>query len=565
MDYVHIVNSIKEHIELHPFDHMAYDDLLGTLRDWNGAVPDSEKTYKHGERSDERHEVNRWLQERIQMTMPLAPSSDMPKLYETYKHSLCWEATVCFDSYLRYIEIESPPEKQFYKPRRHYLRSIVSGYQDILDGKLDLLTVSLPKRAGKSQLGINFVCMLSGRRPNLASLMEGAGESLITSFYDGILEYVQQPTEYLFYDIFPESPLRLTGAKDHVLDMGPKERFKTVMCRSIDAKQIGLSEATNVLYLDDCVDGREEAKNRERLDQKWEVISGDVMGRALEGTPIVATGTRYSLYDPLGRLQEFATEQNWRWRAFEIPALDLDTDESNYEYFNPKTGRKQFTTEFFRDQRDLLSEEQWESEFQQHPFEAKGQMFPPKQLNYFFELPTDVGPDAIIAIGDTAESGEDSTCVGVFNIYGSEYYLVDVVHNNAGPDITKPQVANMIMNCKAGSGLFESNNAGQYYARDVNQILEQRGYSFAMRTKRTVSNKRTRIELASDGIKKHFWFKDPSTYGRTSEYASFFKEFTQYTRTGKVKHDDAPDMCSMAENEFRMLIGSEAEAFRRPF
>ena len=565
MDYLKIVKGIESHITDHPLDVVAYDDLLGTLRDWTENIPDSEKPYKHGERADERHTYNRWLQRRIQRVMPLASSKDAPKLYESFKHSLCWEATVCFDSYLRYIEIESPPEKQFYKPRRRYLRHIVEGYQDALDGKLDLLTVSLPKRAGKSQLGINFVCMLSGRKPHLASLMEGAGESLITSFYDGILEYVQQPTEYLFYDIFPESPLRLTGAKDHVLDMGPKERFKTIMCRSIDAKQIGLSEATNVLYLDDCVDGREEAKNRERLDQKWEVISGDVMGRALEGTPIVATGTRYSLYDPIGRLQEHAVTAGWRWRSFEVPALDPVTDESNYEYFNPKTGRMQFTTDFFRDQRDLLTEEQWESEFQQQPFEAKGQMFPKKDLNYFFSTPVDKNPDSVIAIGDTAESGDDSTCVGVFEIYGNEFYLVDVVHNNAGPDVTKPQVAKLIMDNKAGSGLFESNNAGQYYARDVNAILEQNGYIFSMRTKRTVSNKRTRIELASDGIKKRFWFRDPSTYSRTSDYASFMKELTQYTRTGKVKHDDAPDMCSMAENEFRMLTTAQPEILNRPF
>lgn len=563
MGYEELIKGIKKHMEAHPFDADGYEDFLGVLREWNDATED--KPYKHGCRSDARHEENRWLQNRIQCVMPLAPVSSMHKLYGAYKQSLCWEATVCFDSYLRYIEIESPPEKQFYKPRRHYLRPIVDGYQRVLDGEIQLLTVSLPKRAGKSQLGINFVCMLSGRRPGLASLMEGAGESLITSFYDGILEYVQQPTQYLFYDIFPESPLNVTGAKDHVLDMGPKERFKTVMCRSIDAKQIGLSEATNVLYLDDCVDGREEAKNRERLDQKWEVISGDVIGRALEGTPIVATGTRYSLYDPIGRLQEFAVEKGWKWESFEVPALDPVTDESNYEYFNPKTGRKQFTTAFFRDQRDMLTEEQFESEFQQHPFEAKGQMFSKKDLNYFFEPPIDKDPDAVMAIGDTAESGEDSTCVGVFAIYGNEYYLLDVVHDNAGPEHTKPKVAKLIMNNHAGNGLFESNNAGQYYARDVDDILKQSGYAFSMRTKRTVSNKKTRIELASDGIKKRFWFRDPSTYERSSDYASFMKELTQYTRTGKVKHDDAPDMCSMAENEFRMLTGAEASAFDRPF
>lgn len=168
-----------------------------------------------------------------------------------------------------------------------------------------------------------------------------------------------------------------------------------------------MSEATNVLYLDDCVEGREEAKNRQRLEDKWEVISGDILGRAIEGTPIVFTGTRYSINDPIGKIQEFAQKEGWNWRAIEIPALDPVTDESNYEY--ELNGKKVFTTAYFREQRELLSAEQFESEFQQQPFEAKGLLFNSKELNYFFELPQEKDPDTIIAVADTAERGSDST------------------------------------------------------------------------------------------------------------------------------------------------------------
>ena len=173
---------------------------------------------------------------------------------------------------------------------------------------------------------------LSGRNPDKSSLMEGTGDDLVRSFYNGCLEYLQTPNEYLFYDVFPDAPLVQTNADTKIINLRSKSRFPTVMCRSIDARQVGLSEATNVLYLDDCVEGREEAKNRQRLDDKWEVISGDILGRAIEGTPIVATGTRYSLYDPIGHLQEEAQKGGWAWKAIEIPALDPITDESNYEY-----------------------------------------------------------------------------------------------------------------------------------------------------------------------------------------------------------------------------------------
>lgn len=509
-------------------------------------------------------EKNHEFLEHIRAAMESSQNvEDKAKLYDQYKRALFYSAPYVFDDYLLAVEFDRPLEKKFYQPRRHYLRPMVQGYQDVLDGKLDLLTLSLPKRAGKSQVGINFALMLSGRNPDRASLMEGAGDDLITSFYKGCLEYLMDTENYHFYDIFPDAPIIETNAKLKTINLQRKKRFPTIMCRSIDASQVGLSEATNLLYLDDCVQSREEAKNRQRLDDKWETIRGDVMGRAIEGTPIVATGTRYSLYDPIGRLQEYADSQHKRWRAIEIPALDPITDESNYEYV--REGKRVFTTAFFREQRELLSAEQFESEFQQQPFEAKGLLFGVKELNYYFELPVDQDPDAIIAVCDTAETGSDSTSLVIARVYGAEVYIVDVVFDDSPADVTKPQCAKALIDNNVGSAVFESNNAGSYYARDIAEMVKQRGYNMSIRTKRTISNKQTRIEFAADGIKKRFFFKHPSTYRRGCQYWSFMRELTTYTRSGKVPHDDAPDSLSLLENELRQMIGNQVEIFARPF
>ena len=336
------------------------------------------------------------------------------------------------------------------------------------------------------------------------------------------------------------------------------------MCRSIDARQVGLSEANSLLALDDCVEGREEAKNRARLDQKWEIISGDVMGRAIENTPIVMTGTRYSLYDPIGRMQEHAKTHGWNWEAVEIPALDLVTDESNYEWEDHE-GKRYFTTAYFREQRELLSAEQWESEFQQQPFEAKGLLFPKDSLNYYFELPVDRDPDTIIAVCDTAESGSDSTAMVVLKIYDEDVFVDDVVFDNSPAEITKPQCAMAIIRNGVVSATIESNNAGMYFARDIENMVKSEGGRCSIRTKRTISNKQTRIEFASDGIIKHFYFKDPTKYDRNSQYAAFMKEVTTYVRSGKVAHDDAPDVLSLAENEIRNLGANKVEVIRTPW
>ena len=548
MNYEKLSGSIRAVIDRRPGDVGAYSDLFSLCREWEA------------EDFSAAHKVNKEL---------LALSADQvvrgggAKFYEQWRRCLLFEAPHDFDSFMTYIELDRKPEKRFYAPRKHYLRPMVQGFQDVLDGKLRLLTISMPKRAGKSQTGINFVNMISGKFPDRSTLMEGTGDDLVKSFYNGCLEYLTVPNEYLFYDVFPDARLVQTNADTKTVNLKSKSRFPTIMCRSIDARQVGLSEATNVLYLDDCVEGREEAKNRQRLDDKWEVISGDIMGRAIEGTPMVFTGTRYSLYDPIGHVQEHAQREGWAWRAIEIPALDLVTDESNYEY--EREGKKVFTTAYFREQRELLSAEQFESEFQQQPFEAKGLLFNKDELNYFFELPKDRDPDTIIAVGDTAESGTDSTSMPVAKIYGSDVYIVDVVFDDSPAEVTKPECAKCLIENKVASAVFESNNAGQYYARDVDQIIRERGYSVGIRTKRTISNKQTRIEFASDNIKKNFYFKHPSTYKRGSQYWNFMKEVTTYTRSGKVPHDDAPDSLSLLENEIRMLSGGKVEVFKRPY
>lgn len=554
MDYSKMKSSIDRAILKSPLDVAAYDDKFALCRDYEGTE------FRLA------HEWNQALQEEIRAGLKLAVDTRDFKTAEEFDNLLFRSLLFCaphyFDAYLQAVEYGKPLDKKFYLPRRHYLRRYVEGYQEVLEGKLDFLSISMPKRCGKSQLGINFTNMLSGKFPDRSTLMEGTGDDLVQSFYKGCLEYIQQPNDYHFYDIFPESKLVQTNADTKVINLLHKFRFPTVMCRSIDARQVGLSEATNLLYLDDCVEGREEAKNRQRLDDKWEVISGDIIGRAIEGTPIVICGTRYSLYDPIGHLQEEMRKQGKRCKIIETPALDPVTDESNFEYI--REGRKVFTTQYFRDQREMLSAEQFESEFQQQPFEAKGILFPEASLNRYFELPVDREPDSIIAVCDTADKGADYCSMPIAAVYGDEVYIVDVVFDDSPPEVTKPECAKALMDNLVVAGTFESNNAGTYFARDVQQILTDRKYVCNIRTKRTISNKQTRIEFASDNIIKHFYFKDPSLYARNSQYAMFMKQVTTYTRSGKVPHDDAPDSLSLLENELRGLVGAKVEVFKRP-
>lgn len=530
-----------------------------------GALRDYFETLRLLEQSggfDEAHQRNKEVRKLSARYAKEQLSADM---LELNKRSLLFDAPYHFDCFLRYLEWGREPSKRFYMPRRKVLLPIVNAFQEVADGKLDLLTVSQPKRTGKTTLGLMFVLFRAGKRPDGSSICSGAGNDLVKSFYTGCLDILQKPEEYLYYDIFPSARLVGTNADEKTIHLEKKKRFATITCRSIDGALTGSTEATatGVMYLDDLVSDELEANNRTRLDTLWDKVRGDLLGRRLEGCPIVAQGTRYSLYDPLGRLQEIAPTMGWRTKVLEIPALDPITDESNFKIV--LNGKPMFTTEYYRRERELVTPVQWASQFQQEPFEAKGLLFPENELNRYFELPADREPDAIISVCDTAEGGGDSVMLPIAYIYGDDVFIEDCVFDNSTPESTKPQCAKKLVQHKVSVATFESNNAGTYYARDVEELIKQLGGRVSVRTKRTISNKQTRIEMASDGIIKHFYFKDKSLYKPSDQYGMMMRELVTYTRTGKVKHDDSPDGLSLLENEIRNLVGNKVSVFKRPF
>lgn len=477
---------------------------------------------------------------------------------------LLWEleAPYLVDSFFYYIELdEKDPYKRFYFPRRKVLKPVVTAYQEIYDGELDFLSVSQPKRTGKTTGGLRLALMMGGREPTGSAFAVGKGEGLVKRFYGGLTQAFENKAMYQrFLKVFPESIKVNQSAENLSIDLKEKSpsTFPTFTCRPIDGAIVGCTEANILVYIDDCVKNHEEARNRDRLEFLCEKVTDDVLGRRLEGTPIIIQGTKYSLYDPITALQQKADELEWKWKEVAIPALDPVTDESNWEIIrkDKKGIRKIFTTDYYRKEKKLVSEETWAAEFQQEPYEAKGRMFPEKELNYFEELPLDKNgktkePDAIMAACDSADKGEDSCSMPVGYVYGHEIYIVDVVFDNAGVQFTKPECANMLIKHNVKTVTFESNSAGEYFGRDVMEIVKSQGGRCSARYKFNCTNKITRMENARDNIIRDYYFLDFTEMDRSSQYYKFMKELTTMTRSGKVKHDDAPDSLALFENEMR--------------
>ena len=153
-----------------------------------------------------------------------------------------------------------------------------------------------------STLGIFFLSWEMGKEPLKPNLASAHSSKLTRSFYDGVYEILTDP-EYLWSDVFPLNKIVDTSTKDETIDLNKKQRFKTLTCRSIDGSLTGATRCENILYADDLVRGIEEALSITRLDSLWEKYTNDLKSRKKEGCKEIHIATRWSVHDPIGRLE----------------------------------------------------------------------------------------------------------------------------------------------------------------------------------------------------------------------------------------------------------------------
>lgn len=481
------------------------------------------------------------------------------KLVSLLRETLLMEAqNLRFDSYMQYIELDREPAKRFWLPRRNQLLPVVEAIQDLIDDKLDILSVSLPPGTGKSTLEVFLHSMLIGAFPNNPSLASGHSGILTGSIYDGVLEIIHDKNEYLWHDVYPTVDNVITDAKEQTIDISKKHRFSSLTCRAIGASLTGATRAEKLLTADDLVSGIEEAMSKERLDKLWAAYGNDLKSRRKLGCKELHLATRWSIHDVIGRLEAMYGD-NPRAKFLVIPALN-DEGESNFNY---RYGVG-FDTAYFEDMRNNLDEASFVSLFQNQPIEREGLLYHEENLRRYFELPSSE-PDVIIGICDTKDTGKDYAFLPVAYVYGEDYYIEDCVFDNSLPGVVDARLTEILLRHKVKACRFESNSAGGRIAEKIQEEVKERGGITHITTKYTTTNKETKIIVNSAWVKAHCLFRDASTYNRSSEYAKMIGALCSYTMAGKNKHDDAPDGMAMLAEYAQSLTGKRVEVFKRTF
>lgn len=462
--------------------------------------------------------------------------------YKLYRKILLLRASFSFDDFMLYIEIDRPPAKRFYQPRRKRLMPIVKAMQELNDGELDELFISQPPRTGKTSLVLFFILWQMGRNSEQSMLYSAYSDIITKAMYNGILEVIGDYDTYKFYDVFPEFKIARTNSKDETIDIGRQKRYPTVTCRSLYGTLNGACDANGYIVMDDLIGGIEEALNKDRMMNAWSKVTNNLLRRAKESCKLLWVGTRWSIVDPTGLRLDFLDNdekaRNVRYKIINVPALD-EHDESNFEYLYGVG----FSTEYYQRERaqfernnDMAS---WQAQFMGEPIEREGALFEVAEMNYFNGEVTETINKRYMAV-DTAWGGGDFLSAPVAYDTDEYTYIVDWVYSDGDKYVTRPMVVDCIIRNNVTDITFESNNGGTEYGEWVDNELKNRNYKCTVRYARAPStkSKEMRIFEAAPEIRDCYFIENGH---RSKMYQLAMNNVFSFRMIGKNKHDDAPD------------------------
>lgn len=486
-------------------------------------------------------------------------SADM---YNLIRQTYMYAGQYNFDDFMIAMEWNREPRARFWLPRRKVLEGqhkIATKIQNFMDDPDALfLGFSQPPGTGKTTIIKFLLAYIIGKEPKSANMYISYSDGMTKMLLDSVKSMLTDTAEYCFHEIFPGLGEPATSAEYKTISYRRAGDFPTLGLVSLSGSVTGRTRANRFLVTDDLVKNKEEARSPERLEKLFSDYTATLTTRMIgDNVKQVMLGTRWSSYDPLGRMED-AHGDDPRYTFIAIPVWD-ENEVSNFEYEHPD----RYTTEKIRDIKNTIDSADFECLFMQHGIEKEGLAFPADGLNYYNGILPETEPDNKLFFCDVAFGGGDSLSMPICYQYGDTGYIVDVVFDKRPKDITQPRVVGKIMHHKIKMGRFEANNGGDFFCDDVNGMLREKGYHCNLTHKKAPTNmsKLSRIEQYAPEIRKLYFLTDSK---RDDEYRRFMNELTGFSFTTKNIHDDAPD--SMAGLCSYMISGIKyVSAARRLF
>lgn len=398
------------------------------------------------------------------------------------------------------------------------------------------------KPTHNSTLCIFFLSWIMGRRPNSHNAMSGHSGILADGFYGEILNLIATP-EYTFQEIFPLAKIQKKSADKKEINLDRPDRFPTLTCRGIDGTWTGAVDISSdgYLYVDDLVRDRMESLSPTRLESRYQDYLNVLVDRKNDGSKELMVGTMWNTLDPINRVKT-EKKNDPTYHFVRIPALN-EKGESNFNY-DFGVG---FSTEYFKEVKSRLDNNEWMAKYQQKPYVREGLLFPEDELQFYNGILPE-GDSRVVSAVDVAWGGGDSLSMPIGREYeDGSVYIFAWVFNKGKKEDTLPLVTGQIMNNEIRQIRFEGNTGGDLYAQYVNERLQEHNYKCSCSSRKAPSRmaKMEKIIAYSGSIKRKYYFLDEEH--RDQEYQDAMEELCMTVTIGKNDHDDAADGLTQLE------------------
>ena len=368
-------------------------------------------------------------------------------------------------------------DQEFFRSRP-FLQEVAEAFQQIEDGNLKSLSVSMPPRAGKSYITSLFCAWTLGRNPEQSVMRNTCTATLYLKFAYDVRAIIKTDT---FRDVFPD--VTLSDDKKNLQGWNLKQSKQVGYFGSgVGGTIIGFG-ATKLGVTDDLYRGIEDAMS-DTINNKivtWKQSTHD--SRFESGCSRIDIGTRWSVQDIIG----LNIEQGAYDKSIVVPALN-EAGESFCEAV--------MTTQEYDDKKKRTAPEIWSAEYMQEPVDIGGRLFndlefiEPEDLD---RLKDQHQIEGAIAYIDVADQGKDYTAMAVLVLINKQCYLVDTIYSRENTDTTLPLCAGMLARWSVPYCRVESNSMGAMFSRHLQKLAKGTKVLQVHNT----TNKETRILMQS--------------------------------------------------------------------
>ena len=407
-----------------------------------------------------------------------------------------------------------------YKEERGFLKDLCYQLQDFYKSDEKVCVINMPPRHGKSRTAGKLVEWILGTNPNEKIMTGSYNEDLSSSFAKSVRDTIaSEKTEgvIVYNDIFPNTKIKDGEATQKKWALAGS-KVSNYLATSPTGTATGFG--CTIMIIDDLIKNAKEAYNENTLKNHIDWFNNTMLSRTENGFKLIIIMTRWSSNDLAGYiLDNYPNVRHINYKAVQDDGSMLCKDILSKEDYEFKTKNMN---------KDIVY-----ANYQQEPIDVKNRLY--TVFKTYDKLPP---AHYIMNYTDTADEGDDYLCSIDYQMYNSEYYILDVIYTQESMEVTEPAVAEMMTKDNVGNANIESNNGGRGFARNVQKELKElKNTHTKVNWFHQSENKIARILSNSTGVMNNIYF--PINW--EDRWPEFAKHLKHYVRTGKNEHDDAED------------------------